>query len=78
MPLTLAGRTCRLSNNYTVNITLLCLFCHNVPLALSITCTNPEREIGDQGTHTAPTIRTSMYVHYDLHKIFHVEHCTYT
>jgi len=78
MPPALTGRTCRLSNNYTVNITLLCLFCHNVPLALSITCTNPKREIADQGTHTAPTIRTSMYVHYDLHKMFHVEHCTYT
>src|ERR1019366_4381897 len=63
--------------NYRVLNTRLCLFYHTVPLALSTTCTHSEREIPDQGTHLAPTIRTTVYVHYYMHKMFHVEHCTY-
>ena len=43
-----------------------------------MTYNHPKRDNCDRGSQPAPTVRKSMYVHYYLHKTFHVEHCTYT
>jgi hypothetical protein len=42
-----------------------------------MTYNHPKRDNCDYGSRQAPVIRMFMYVHYYLHKMFHVEHCTY-
>jgi|SRR5208282_2397403 len=42
-----------------------------------MTYNRPKRDNCDRGSHPVLNIRMCMYVHYYLHKMFHVEHCTY-
>jgi hypothetical protein len=42
-----------------------------------MTYNHPKRDNCDRGSHSVLNVRMYMYVHYYLHKMFHVEHCTY-
>jgi hypothetical protein len=37
----------------------------------------PDGETHDYRSDTTAIVRMSMYIHCYLHKMFHVEHCTY-
>jgi hypothetical protein len=65
-------------NNYSVISTRQCLFNHTSPPALSMTYNPALRDNGHQIAPGPLIICTGVYVHYNLHKMFHVEHCTYT
>ena len=62
-----------LRNTYRVITTLLWLFSHSRPRALSMTYNHPKRDNCDHWSHTVPTVRTLLPA-----QVFHVEHCTYT
>jgi hypothetical protein len=42
-----------------------------------MTYNHPKHDNCDRGSHPVLNVRMCMYVHYYLHKMFHVEHCTY-
>ncbi len=42
-----------------------------------MTCKTILRETHDYRSDTTAIVRMSVYIHFHLHKMFHVEHCTY-